>query len=169
MSSLRRGLPGRTKGRRKLCMRPCHSFYIIYGTWRSEEVEGGRGSSTVIICGGQATEEGEIVMEGADPSRHHKLLLKTAFLRILQFHAHNFIHALFMRYYTLKNLGIWLVMSILAHNSRTRILANIRFALKYQYQQQYVFFFFHFRLIPKKLNFKILSKIIGTPFLAHFA
>ena len=39
-SDLRRGLLGRTRGRRKLCMVPCHSFYIIYGTWRRKEVGG---------------------------------------------------------------------------------------------------------------------------------
>ena len=73
MSSQQRGLLERTSGRRKLCMVPCHSFSVIYGTWRSEEVGGGRweGGFTVIICGGQATKEGEIVMERVDPYRYH--------------------------------------------------------------------------------------------------
>ena len=52
-----------------------------------EEPKGGswEGGFTVIIFGGQATKEAEIIMEGVDPSRHHYLILKKALLRILQF------------------------------------------------------------------------------------
>ena len=42
VSILRRGLLGRTRGMRKLCIVFCHSFYIIYGSWRSKEMGGGR-------------------------------------------------------------------------------------------------------------------------------
>ena len=41
----------------------------------------------------------------------------------------------FLRYCILKNPAIWLADSILAHNSRTRILPDI--GLVVQYQQQY--------------------------------
>ena len=51
-------------------MVPCNSFYIIYGTWRSKEVASGR-EVLQLSCGGQATKEGGIVMEGGGPSRHH--------------------------------------------------------------------------------------------------
>ena len=38
----------------------------------------------------------------------------------------------FLGYFILKNPAIWLVGSILAHNSRTRILSNIGLVVKYQ-------------------------------------
>ena len=38
----------------------------------------------------------------------------------------------FLRYYILKNPAIWLADSILAHNSRTRSLPDMRLVLKYQ-------------------------------------
>ena len=38
----------------------------------------------------------------------------------------------FLRYYILKNLAIWLADSILAHNSRGRILPNMGLLMKYQ-------------------------------------
>ena len=40
----------------------------------------------------------------------------------------------FLRYYILKNPTIWLADSILAHNSRTRILPDMGLVVKYQQQ-----------------------------------
>ena len=56
-----------TWGRRKLCIVPCHGYYI-YETWRSKEV----GGNFKVSYNGQVTKgEGPIFMVGVDPSRHH--------------------------------------------------------------------------------------------------
>ena len=43
-------------------------FILFMGLGGAKRWEGG---FTVIICGRKATKEGEIVMEGVDPSKHH--------------------------------------------------------------------------------------------------
>ena len=47
---------------------------------------------------------------------------------------HKYISSLisFLRYYILKNPAIWLASSILAHNSRARILSDMKLVVKYQ-------------------------------------
>ena len=49
-------------------------------------------------------------------------------------------HSLFFRYYILMNPKIRLDDSILAHNSRTRILSRMELVVKYQQQYQFLFF-----------------------------
>ena len=68
----------------------------------------------------------------------------------------------FLRYYILKNLAIWLTDSILANNSRTRILPVMGLVVKYQYIS------LHFRLFSGKLNDKNFQKIQKTIFWGHF-
>ena len=58
MSSLRRGSSGRTGGNRKLYMVPCHSCYVIYGNWRSEEVGGEREVLQSSYIGGKPQSRG---------------------------------------------------------------------------------------------------------------
>ena len=58
---------GGTKGRKKLCMLPCHSFYI-YRTWKSKEL----GEFKVILWGGAKHKRDEdFFMGGVDASGYH--------------------------------------------------------------------------------------------------
>ena len=68
-----------------------------------------------------------------------------------------------LRCYILKNLAIWLVDSILSHNSRTRILPDMGLEVNSNNN-----FSFHFRLIPGKTNDKIFQKIQKTLIWGHF-
>ena len=66
----------------------------------------------------------------------------------------NFTIHLFLRYYILKNLAISLVLSILAHISKTSILPDMDWWWNINNNIS-----FHFRLFPRKNNDKILQKI----------
>ena len=46
----------------------------------------------------------------------------------------------FFHYYILKNPAIWLADSILAHNSRARILPDMGLVVKYQQQYKFPFY-----------------------------
>ena len=65
-------------------------------------------------------------------------------------------HALFMRSYTLKNPGIQLTGSILAHNLRITILAIVRFLWNINVNSNMVF---NFRLILEKLDCRNSQKL----------
>ena len=56
----------------------------------------------------------------------------------------NLIPLIFNRYYTLKNPAIWLAKNIMANNSKTRILPDMRFLMD-----------FHFALFLEKKEKKI--------------
>ena len=50
------------------------------------------------------------------------------------------LFASFLRYYILKNPTIWLANSILAQNSRNKILLDIRIVIKYQWHYYFSFY-----------------------------
>ena len=67
----------------------------------------------------------------------------------------NLIPLIFNRYYTLKNPAIWLAKNIMANNSKTRILPDMRFLMD-----------FHFALFlekKKKKNQKNEKQKTWTP------
>ena len=66
-----------------------------------------------------------------------------------------------LRYYILENHAIWLADSLLAHNSRTRILPDIGLVMKYQKTIS-----FHFRLFLRKTNEVFQNQ--KTLFWSHF-
>ena len=66
----------------------------------------------------------------------------------------------FLIYYILKNPAISLAASILAHNSRTRILPDVGLVVNNNIS-------FHFRLFPRKTNDKIFQKIQKNLFWGH--
>ena len=77
-------------------------------------------------------------------------------------HAKHLSFIFFLRYYIIRNPATWLADSILAHNSRTRILADMELWWNINNIS------FHFRLFPRKPNDKIFQKIKKTLFWGHF-
>ena len=69
MNSLLKRFDWRTRGKRKLCVVPCHSCYI-YVTWRNKEV--GEGEEVIKLSYGGTSDKGGVpfLMGELDPSKH---------------------------------------------------------------------------------------------------